>query len=398
MATTIDIQQARRETRACEDIIHFNNAGASLMPTPVTQALHAYLEKEELYGGYETAIIEEKALENFYIAAAKILNGRPDEIAYVENATRAWDMAFYAFEFQPGDKILTTLAEYGSNVIAYNQQAQRYGLEVIFVPNDEHGQINTDALAKLIDSQVKLISISHIPTGGGLVNPAQEVGRIAKEAGIPFMLDACQSVGQMPVDVEKIGCDVLSGTGRKYLRGPRGTGFLYVRRQLISDLMPPFLDLRAANLLTTTSYEIRPDARRFENWEQYCAGKVALGVALDYAMSWDLAAIQERVFHLAAQLRTKLLSIDGVTVMDEGVVQCGIVTFIAEQMNPLAIQRALADHKINVSISSGSGSLVSFQHRGLKELVRASLHYYNTIEENEYFVSILKKALRRKGN
>jgi selenocysteine lyase/cysteine desulfurase len=389
-----NIQRAREDTRYCEDIIHFNNAGAALMPIPVSDLLHEYLQKEERYGGYETAEREIGTLESFYQVSAKLLNCTADEIAYVENATRAWDMAFYAFKFRRGDRILTTLAEYGSNVIAYDQQAERYGVEVVFVPNDVHGQIDVAALENMIDGRVKLISITHIPTGGGLVNPAAAVGRIAKAAGIPFLLDSCQGVGQIPIDVEAIGCDIVCGTGRKYLRGPRGTGLLYVRRDLIEQLEPPLLDQHAATLLTPTSYRIRTDARRFETWEQFCAGKAALAMAIDYALSWGLEAIRDRVYELASRLRWLLAEIDGVTITDEGLEQCGIVTFTARQLQPEAIKAALTEQRINVSTSKGSGSLVSFQQRGLTEVVRASLHYYNTDGEIDYFVDTLRKILK----
>lgn len=294
MTTPIDVSRARKETIACDDIIHFNNAGASLMPTPVSEALHDYLKSEERIGGYETAAIYSESLEKVYTSASKLINCSPQEIAFVENATRAWDLAFYSFQFKPGEKILTTLAEYGSNVIAYLQQARRFGVEVHFVPNDESGQIDTEALAKMIDDKVKLISITHIPTGGGLVNPAAQVGEIARAANIPYILDTCQSVGQIPIDVDAIGCDVLCITGRKFLRGPRGTGLLYVRKELIEGLDPPILDQHAAELITPTEYKIRPDARRFENWEQFFAGKLALSVAIEYALSWGIGPIQKR--------------------------------------------------------------------------------------------------------
>jgi selenocysteine lyase/cysteine desulfurase len=396
MAKVFNIRRAREDTRYCDDIVHFNNAGASLMPIPVSDLLHEYLRKEERYGGYETAGREIGTLQSFYQMNAKLLNCHPDEIAFSENATRAWDMAFYALSsrFRPGDRILTTIAEYGSNVIAYLQQAERRGIEVIFVPNDSHGQIDVAALENLIDERVKLISISHIPTGGGLVNPAAAVGRLAKAASIPFLLDSCQGIGQIPIDVEAIGCDMVCGTGRKYLRGPRGTGLLYVRREWIERLQPPLLDQHAATLLSPTRYEIRADAKRFETWEQYCAGKAALALAIDYALSWGLENIRDRIYELASRLRWLLAEIDGVTVTDEGVEQCGIVTFTSRQMSPEQIQSRLGEHRINVSTSEGSGNLISFQQRGLSGVVRASLHYYNTDEEIDYFVDTLRKILQ----
>ena len=390
---TFDIHRARAETRACESIIHFNNAGASLMPAPVSDTLHEYLHMEEQRGGYETAALQASTLENFYTAAARLLNCQPDEIAFVENGTRALDLAFYAFTFTASDRILTTFAEYGSNVVAYTQQAQRYGVEVVFVPNDEHGQLDVKALAAMIDERVKLISIAHIPTCGGLVNPAAAVGQIAKAAGIPYILDSVQGVGQLPLNVNEIGCQVLCGTGRKYLRGPRGTGLLYVQRDLIEQLEPPLLDQHAAPLVTPTRYEIRPDARRFETWEQHFAGKAALGRAIDYALEWDIGITYKRIVGLAGLLRERLALIDGVSVIDEGLEQCGIVTFMAEWMHAADIKSALAAHRINVGVSSGSGSLVSFQQRGLQAIVRASLHYYNTPAEIDYFVDVLKKLL-----
>jgi cysteine desulfurase / selenocysteine lyase len=389
MKNEFDIDRARKDTLACNKIIHFNNAGSSLMPTPVSEALHEYLHSEENIGGYETEALYFESLNKIYTSAANLLNCSPNEIAYVENATRAWDLAFYSFKFHPGEKILTTIAEYGSNVVAYIQQAKRYGVDVVFVPNDKFGQIDIKALSNLIDDKVKLISITHIPTGGGLVNPAKEVGKLAKDAGIPFLLDSCQSVGHIPIDVNEIGCDALCITGRKYLRGPRGTGLLYVRNTLLNELEPPILDQHAAELISSTKYQIRQDARRFENWEQYFAGKYALSKAIEYSLSWGLDSIQKRIYGLADTLRKKLSEIDGITLTDEGVEKCGIVTFMSINMTPSDIKASLSRKKINVSTSKGSGSLISFQERGLDEVVRASVHYFNTNDEINYFAETL---------
>ncbi len=394
MHPTFDIGRARKETRYCDEIIHFNNAGSALVPIPVAEQLHAYLHQEERMGGYETAAQQHALLDHFYHAAASLLNCNAAEIAFIENATRAWDMAFYSFKFAPGDKILTTLSEYGSNIIAYNQQAERYGVDVVFVPNDEHGQVDVQALANLLDERVKLIALSHIPTGSGMVQPVQQVGALARAAGVPFLLDACQSMGQLPVDVQAIGCDIASGTGRKFLRGPRGTGLLYVRQALLEQLTPPFLDIHAAALTTPTTYEIRPDAKRFENWEQYFAGKAALGTAISYALSYGIEAIQARVYHLAALLRKCLSALDGVTVLDEGVEQCGIVTFSAVTHPPSTIKTQLAAHQINVSVAaSNGGNFVHYAHRDLDGAVRASVHYYNTEQEIARFIDVLRTCL-----
>jgi cysteine desulfurase / selenocysteine lyase len=392
---SIDVARARRETPGCKRVLHFNNAGAALMPRSVLDASRDYLTLEAEIGGYEAAKREHAAIERFYSAAAELLGCDSDEIAFVENATRAWDMAFYALPFTAGDRILTARAEYASNVIAFLQVAQRTGAVVDVVPSDETGQISVEALQGMIDDRVKLIAITHVPTNGGLVNPAAAVGKVARAAGITYLLDACQSVGQIPVDVDEIGCDLLSTTGRKYLRGPRGTGFLYVRRELCQRLQPPFLDLHAARWVAPDRYEIRPDARRFENWETNYAGKVGLAVAIDYARDWGLVAIWDRVQSLASRLRAELEEIPGVTVRDIGAERCGIVTFTADGIEARKVRQALAGHSMNVTISTVTSTRFDMEARRLNEIVRASVHYYNDEAEIERFCATLRTILAR---
>ncbi len=392
---TIDIARARRETPGCENVVHFNNAGAALMPAPVLEATIDHLRLEGEIGGYEAAERAAERIEHVYAAAARLLNCEADEIAVVENATRAWDMAFYALRFEPGDRILTARASYASNYIAFLQTARRAGAVVETIPDDAHGQVSLEALERLIDSRVRLIAITHVPTNGGLVNPVAGVGRIARAAGVPFLLDACQSVGQMPVDVRAIGCDMLSTTGRKYLRGPRGTGLLYVRREMIERLEPPFLDLHAATWTAPDRYVMRDDARRFETWEGNVAGKIGLGVAIDYALAWGLGPIRRRVTGLADALRARLAEIPGVSLRDLGIARCGIVSFEVEGRDPLAVRAALARAGFNIETSSAAATRLDMTARGLDCLVRASVHYYNTEDEVARFGDALAALAAR---
>jgi selenocysteine lyase/cysteine desulfurase len=389
----IDIARARRDTPGCDHVLHFNNAGAALPPQVVHDAQVQHLQREATMGGYEAAAEAADALQHTYDALATLLNAHPEEIAVVENATRAWDMAFYALDLGPGDRILTSPASYASNYIAMLQVARRTGASIDVVPPDDTGQIDVDQLQAMMDDDVALIALTHVPTNSGLVNPAAEVGAVAQQAGVPFLLDACQSAGQMPLDVKALGCTMLSATGRKYLRGPRGTGFLFVRRDWIERLEPPFLDLHAATWVTPDQYEVHSDARRFETWEGYVAGKVALGVAVDYALDQGLDAVFARLQSLAAMLRTHLTALPGITVHDRGRVQGGITTFTAEQMDAATIQQRLRAQDINTSVSPPSSTRLDATQRNLPDLVRASLHYYNTEDEIDRFCTTVDALL-----
>lgn len=390
----IDLQRARQETPGTQHVLHFNNAGSSLMPQAVLDAQVEHLQLEARIGGYEAAAQARDAVERVYHAAAGLIGAAPEEIAVIENATRAWDMAFYSIPFQPGDRILTAMAEYASNYIAYLQVARKTGAVVEVIPNDEHGQVSVAALRDMLDERVKLISITHVPTNGGLVNPANEVGQVAREAGVLYLVDACQSVGQLPVNVAEMGCDMLSTTGRKYLRGPRGTGFLYVRNEVVEQLEPVMLDLHAATWTSRDTYEITPGAKRFENWETNYAGKIGLGVAIDYAAQWGIENIWTRIQQLAGRFRQELAAIPGVTVRDLGQVQCGIVTFEAEGKQPADIRDALATHGINVTASGPSSTRLDMEERGISGLVRASVHYYNSEDEVSRFCEVLEGIIR----
>jgi selenocysteine lyase/cysteine desulfurase len=384
-----DIQRARDETPGSAGVAHFNNAGASLPPARVTETVIAHLRAESLHGGYEAAAEASDRVKAVYSSLATLLGAETDDIAVTDSATRSWQAIFYALRFNEGDKILTCRSEYGSNAISYLQIARRTGAIVEVVDDDENGQLDVADLRRRIDDRVKLIAVTHVPTQGGLVNPAEEVGEVAEAAGIPFLLDACQSAGQLGLDVRRIRCDALSGTGRKYLRGPRGTGFLYVHPRLRERLEPAMLDLHSAVWTAPDKYEVVSSARRFEVWEGSVAGVLGLGAAVDYALEWGLDAIEERVVALGSQLRKALSGIDGVTIRDQGVRQCGIVTFTVDGVESADIKQRLADAKINTSVTYRESAQYDFAARKLPPLVRASAHYYNTDEEIAHLADVL---------
>ena len=323
-----------------------------------------------------------------------MLNAHRDEIAVVENATRAWDMAFYAFAFRPGDRILTGRAEYSSNWIALRQVARKTGAIVEMIDDDEHGQIDLAELERRLDASVKLVSLVHVPTDVGLVNPAKEVGALARAAGVPLLLDACQSAGQLPLDVEELGCDVLSGTGRKFLRGPRGTGFLYVRRGLLEELEPPLLDLHAAELEPDGSYTIRPDARRFENWEFAYALVLGLSEAAKYAIEVGVERGGARARGLAALLRERLSAVPGCRVLDRGRELAALVTVEVAGEDAQTIVARLREQKINTNATRREYAVIDMDAKGASTALRLSPHYYNTEDEIEVAVAAVADACR----
>ena len=384
----IDIDAVRTDTPATADVIHFNNAGAALQPAPVVDAVVDHLRLEERLGGYEAGDAASDAKDDTYAAAAELLGCQADEIAMTTGASEAWWRAFQSVPLQPGDRVLACRAEYNANAFALIQ-ARESGVEVELVPDDDTGQIDLAALEQMLDDRVRLVTLTHIPTSGGLVNPAAEVGAMAKAHGAWYLLDACQSAGQRPLDVEELQCDFLAFTGRKFLRGPRGTGALYVRGSVLDQLADPtFIDSHSADWVADDAYELHPGAERYELFESPVAARVGLGVAIRYALDLGLDAIAQRTTHLGETLRQRVLSTGGV-VHDQGTDRCGIVVFSVPGIDPAAAVAALRRRRIHTSLAQSRTAMPDLGARGIPTAIRASVHYYNTDDEIDAFIAAL---------
>ncbi|MEM9134473.1 MAG: aminotransferase class V-fold PLP-dependent enzyme [Actinomycetota bacterium] len=376
----IDVEAVREDTPGCHEIVHLNNAGAALPPRQVLAATIDYLEAEARLGGYETEVKRQDEVDRVYQAGARLLGCSSRELAFTGGATHSWMKALQSVPLKKGDRVLVTAAEYNANVFGLIGLRKR-GVKVELIPNDSSGQTSVEALGALLDEKVKLVCATHIPTGGGIVNPVAEIGRVAKEAGAFFLLDACQSAGQMPLNVEELHCDFLTITGRKFLRGPRGTGLLYVRSGLDGLLAPTVIDTRSAAWVDNWEYELEPGARRYETFEAPMAAKVGLGAAIDYALDIGLEAIAKRVDDLAVRLRVLLSETPLVNVVEADGPQSAIVPFHVEGRASEAVVAALRAWGVNTSVTPPLPSGFDPEKRNTEPLVRASVHYYNTEEE-----------------
>lgn len=388
-----DVARLRADTPGTAHCIHLNNAGAALMPRPVIAAIEGHFAHEARVGGHVAAAARKADIEAVYGSLARLINASPDEIAIADSNTRAWQLAFYGLCFREGDRILTSRAEYGSNYVAFLQMRKRTGCVIEVVPDDGDGATDPEALEKMIDARVKLIAVTWLPTNGGLINPAAEIGQVARRHGIPYLLDACQAVGQMPVDVQALGCDFLTGAGRKWLRGPRSTGFLYVRNDMLDRVEPAMVDDTGAMWTGPGSYELLPTARRYEQFESAPALRLGLGQAVEYALGLGIENIRDRVRALSSQLRDELKKIPGITVRDKGRALSGLVTFSHAGRTADEIAAALAAKGINCSVSRPSSTLMDARDRALPDLLRLSPHCYNTGEELGICLAAVRDAV-----
>jgi len=359
--------------------IHLNNAGASLMPDAVAAAIHEHLDRETMLGGYEAAAAAWPDVEQAYREIATLIGAQPRNIAIVENATAAFSLALSSFDFEHGDVIVTSRNDYISNQLSFLSLAARRGVRVIRAADLPEGGVDPQSVRDSIrEHRPRLVTLTWVPTNSGLVQPVETVGRICEDEGVPYLVDACQAVGQIPIDVTAIRCDFLSATARKFLRGPRGIGFLFVSdRSLDRGDHPLLIDMRGARWLDDDIFELEPDARRFENWEFAYALLIGLGRAAAYANRVGVAAAGAFAALLADRARRKLGAIERVRVLDHGPELCAIATVEVNGIDADRIVAALRDEAINTSATGRPWAMLDMKAKDAFSAVRISPHYFN---------------------
>jgi len=387
--TAVDVLRAR--TPGTSTTTHFNHAGASLPSTATLEAIHAYLMREATTGPMEAGTIGREQSARARALAAQLFNAQPNEIALTTGGSASWGIAFAALgPWQPGQRILVGRHEWGGNLASMYYAAQRAGASVETIPSDSSGMVDPHALEAMLDERVRLIALTWLPANGGLINPAAAIGRVARHHGIPYLIDAAQAVGQIPVDVVEFGCDMLAGAGRKALRGPRGTGLLYVRQDFLSRLMPAFVDIHSAPLDAHGEPVLRDDAARFELSETAFALHCGLANALHEALEIGVDTIRAQIDQIAQRLRLQLADIPGVSVLDQGTELSGLVSFNIAGLDATSARSSLAAQGIAISSNGVSYTPLDMTHRGLQQVARASVSYLTTDTEIERLLAAIR--------
>ena len=390
------LRQWRADTPGCAHRVHLNNAGAALMPRRVLECITGHLQLESEIGGYEAADAQAEAVERTYAEIATLVNASPRNMAIVANATAGFIQALSSFDFAAGDTIVTSRCDYTSNQIQYLALARRLGVRVLHAADLPEGGIDAASVREIGSrTRPRLVAVSWVPTNSGLVQDVEAVGAVCEELGIPYIVDACQAAGQIPIDVTRLKCDYLSATARKFLRGPRGIGFMYASdRALARGDHPLFVDMRGASWAEADRYELVESARRFEDWEFPYALVLGLGEAARYARTVGLDLAQQRAFALAAYARERLAEIPGARVLDRGRVRCAIVTAAMAGRPATDLAAALRARRINTSASLRWYGILDFDAKGVESALRISPHYYNTVAEIDLLIDALSEIAR----
>jgi selenocysteine lyase/cysteine desulfurase len=396
-----EVLKFRNETAGTKNVIHLNNAGSGLMPDIVTQAQLDHIKLESEIGGYEASALRADIVKAFYEQASLLFNCKPTNIAFTASATDSYTRALSSIPFKTGDVILTDCDDFVSNQIQFLSLQKRVGIKIVHIKNAAIGGVDlSDLQEKLHKYLPRLLAITHIPTNSGLVQPVNEIAKIYNDYlnvypdKTWYILDACQSVGQMKLDVQKLRCDFLSVTCRKFLRGPRGTGALYISdRVLQNGLEPMFIDMRGAEWIEKDKYKHQPDAKRFEDWEFAYSTVMGTKAAIEYCRNIGEDKIWHQVKLLSGITRQKLSEISGIKVLDRGTELGGLVTFTVKDSDPVLIVSELLKRRINVVPSYRAFGVIDFDEKGVKWAVRASPHYYNTLDEIEAFIEGLQEII-----
>ncbi|MBA5777328.1 aminotransferase class V-fold PLP-dependent enzyme [Stappia sp. F7233] len=364
-----------------DDFIHLNNAAGSLADQRVHDAIKAHLELEARSGSTEAMNAVSSKLEQLYSAVAAFVGGTADQMLVADSHTNAWQRPFLAVDLKPGDVVLVGSSEWGGNLSMIHHTCRRTGASYKVVPDDASGRMDLRTFeSALKDKRVKLVCTTWVAATSGQVNPVEEIGELMRQTEALHFVDGAQAIGQFPVDIRNLNCDLLTVSARKFVRGPRGTGFAWISKRFLNEYKPLGVDQFAAPWENDAPH-LRGDARRFETGESNYAARLGLLSALELILTRDISADFTVIKELAAQARARLSSTEGITVLEGNEGSCGLVTFLADGVAPAKIAADLRQSRINISAPTTRYGPLYMAARGWNAINRLSPHAFNTADE-----------------
>ncbi|MDR2623575.1 MAG: cysteine desulfurase [Methanobrevibacter sp.] len=370
---------------------YLDSASTSLTPIPVIEAMNDYYynyNSNTGRGNYKIAIKSSNKVEDARGKIAKFINGDHDEIIFTKNTTEAINIVVNGLNFEKGENIIVSNVEHHSNLIPW---LNLKNLEVKTAEIDDGYTINTEDVLNLIDENTKLIAITHISNVFGSVQDVEEIGKIARENNLLFLVDAAQSAGYTPIDVGKINLDFMAFPGHKGLLGPVGTGFLYLKKEIAEDLMIKNLGGGTVTGVKGDEFTLDDVPYRFEGGTHNISGIVGLSKAIDYINNMKVENIEKYCDKLTKELYERIHSIENVEVYGNPNNIHHTVSFNVNGLNPYDVSKIL-DETSNICLRSGFHcSIPSVESVGTENgTVRASIHCYNNFKDIEKLYDGLK--------
>lgn len=380
------------ESKKSLTFINFNNAGSSKNSNKVIKTIIAYLEEEQKLGGYLAAKLNRPKILNFYRVFSKLIKCKKSEISFLPSSTYGWNFFLNSISFKKNDNVIIFENEYGNNFISL---LKKKNLKIKVSKLSHDGQVCFESLKENIDRNTKLVSVCHISSQCGNLIDVQKVGKIVKEINrnTLFLVDACQSIGQIDINVRKINCDVMIGSGRKYLRGPRGTGFIFIKDDLKKNLSPIISDSFSCKIVNMKKIIYKKNY--FETFEYSPALLLGLTEAIENIHSIGIKKIQKKIKKLSLYFRLKVRKLNGVIIFENECLISGINTIIINGFSTKEVLDYLLKKKILCSISDNKTSYHFFKTRKRKSLLRLSFHYYNDFKEIDFLIKTIEELVSR---
>jgi len=378
-------------------LVYFDNANTAQKPRQVIEAVDAFYREHNANVARAVHTLGEEATSAYEAVrdkVAKFINAPSrDEVIFTSGTTQAINTVAYSYalpRLQAGDEILVTTMEHHANIVPWQLAAARTGARVIAAPITQSGELIVEEFVKRLTPNVKLAGIVHVSNVLGTINPVREIARACRARGIPLLVDGSQAAPHLAIDVQALGCDFYAFTGHK-LFAPTGTGVLWARKEHLAA-MPPFFG--GGEMIKTVSFDKTTFAdapHKFEAGTPNIAGFIGLGAALDYVNAVGLDRIGEAEHELLVHATQALRSVPGLRLFGEAKDKTAVLSFLIDGVHAHDLA-TLLDHE-GIAVRSGHHCAHPLmQFFGVPATLRASLSFYNTKAEVDYFVEAIARV------